>query len=151
MLAIGAAAYYYFILYIIRISNSGLVLITAPIYLIYLTVATSAVLLTVSIYSLRLSLKNMASDVSEGAASIVTVFIGSLVSSCACTAPILGTILYGIGFDSLGVSGALSFVGSNQYLLLGIVSLANLFLIYYSLGKLSGACRLRNGRIAPKK
>lgn len=151
LLATASIAYYYFIRYIIRISGSGLALVTAPIYLIYLTVVTSGLLLTISIYSLHLSLKSMASEVSEGAASVVTVFIGSLVSSCGCSAPILGTILYGIGFDSVGVSGILSFVGSNQYLLLGIISLANLLLIYYSLGKLSGECKLKNGRIVPRK
>lgn len=143
--------YYLLIDYIILASSKGLALVTAPLYMIYIVAITSALLLTVSVYSIRLSLRYELQGISEGTASVLTTFIGSLISSCGCSAPILAVILYSIGVNAFGVSSALSFINSNQYLLLGIVSLVNLLLIYYSVGKVAEGCRIdKKGKIKVK-
>jgi hypothetical protein len=149
---LASIGYYFLIKYIITLSNQGLALVTVPVVMLYLVSVSAGLLLTISIYSVNLSLKYSVRGVSEGGASVITTFLGSLVSSCGCSAPILGEILYALGANAIGVSGALSFVSSNQYLLLGIIVLINLGLIYYSLSRLSQECKItKNGRISTRK
>ncbi|HUB92410.1 MAG TPA: hypothetical protein VL945_00450 [Candidatus Saccharimonadales bacterium] len=151
LLVVAAAVYYLFIKYMITISSQGVFLVTAPWYLLYILSATSALLLTVSAYSIHISLKYSLMGLEDGAASAVTTFIGSLVTSCGCSAPILAVILYGIGVNAIGVSGAITFIAVNQAWLLGAVSLVNLLLTYHSLGKVSKGCKItRTGRITAR-
>lgn len=151
ILIVSCIAYFFFIRYMIAISSEGLVLVTVPIYLLYLVAITSGLLLTASLYSLRLSFGYRIMGAGSGIVSIATSFIGGLLSSCACSAPILGVIMYDIGFNALGVSSAISFVSANQYPLLSAVILVNLALLYYSLGKTSSSCTIKNGRILLRK
>lgn len=148
LLIIVAVAYYFFIKYVISISSHGVILITAPTTLLYALSASSAFLLTISIYSIQLSFKYSLLGIEDGVASAVTTFLGSLVTSCACSAPILAVILYTVGVNAIGVSSAISFIAVNQDWLLGVVALANFLLAYYSLGKISSGCSIdRSGRI----
>ncbi len=134
--AVIAILYYFLIHFLITISSHGLFLITLPSYFIYMLSLTSSLLMTISIYQIHISLKNRILAVGEGATSAITTIAGGLITSCGCSSPILSTILYGIGVNIIGVSGAISFVASNQEWLIGIAILANLILSYYSLGKL---------------
>jgi hypothetical protein len=150
-LIVVAVIYYFFIKYIITISSQGLFLITVPTYLLYFLSASSALLLTTSAYSIHLSYKYRIMGIEDGAASAVTTFIGGLVTSCGCSAPILSVILYGVGVNVIGVSSAITFLAVNQDWLLGIVIILNLLLMYYSLGKVSSGCKIgRNGKITTK-
>lgn len=138
--------YYLFIKYMITISSQGIFLVTVPTYLLYILSFTSALLLAISAYSIHLSFKYRVLGLEEGAASAVTTFIGSLVTSCGCSAPILAVILYGLGVNAIGVSSSITFIAVNQDWLLGIVALVNIGLAYYSLGKVSKGCRIGKDR-----
>ncbi len=142
-----AILYYFFIRYIITISSRGIFLISVPSYLLYLLSATSAVLLAASAYELRLSFRYRALALEDGAASVITTFAGSLVTSCGCSAPLLATILYGLGANVIGVSSAITFIAVNEVWLLGAVVIINLALAYYSLGKISRGCAIRKGKV----
>lgn len=152
LLIIFGVLYYFFIKYIVTVSSQGIFLVTIPTYLLYVLSASSALLLTVSAYSIHLSYKYSFLGIEDGAASAVTTFIGGLVTSCGCSAPLLAVILYGIGVNAIGVSSAMTFIAVNQYWFLGVVVLANLVLMYYSLGKVSSGCTITTkGKIKPKK
>lgn len=151
-LIIAAIIYYLFIKYIITISSQGIFLVTVPTFLLYLLAASSALLLTISAYSIHISYKYSVMGIEDGAASAVTTFIGGLVTSCGCSAPILAVILYGLGVNVIGVGSALTFLSVNQDWLLGIVVIVNLLLMYYSLGKVSSGCRMgKSGKIIAKR
>lgn len=147
-----AVLYYFFIKYIITISSRGIFMVTVPTYLLYILSASSALLLTVSAYSIALSYKYSFMGIEDGAVSAVTTFIGGLVTSCGCSAPLLAVILYGIGVNAIGVSSAITFIAVNQDWFLGVVVLINLVLMYYSLGKVSSGCTIsRNGKVTAKR
>ncbi len=135
--AVIAILYYFLIHFLITASSHGLFLITLPSYFIYVLALTSSLLMTISIYQIHISLKNRLLAAGEGATSAITTIAGGLITSCGCSSPILSTILYGIGVNIIGVSGAISFVASNQEWLIGIAILVNLVMSYYSLGKLA--------------
>ncbi len=148
----GSILYYLFIRYIITISSQGVFLITMPLYLLYAVSISSALLLTVSAYSMRLSYAHGLMGISDGTASAATTVVGSLVTSCGCSAPVLGTILYLLGANAIGVSGAIAFIATNQEWLMAAVILANLLLAYYSLGRLTYGCVLdSSGKVKAKK
>ncbi len=134
--ALISILYYFLIHFLITASSHGLFLITLPSYFIYVLALTSSLLMTISIYQIHISFKNRILAAGEGATSAITTIAGGLITSCGCSSPILSTILYGIGVNIIGVSGAISFVASNQEWLVGIAILVNLVLSYYSLGKL---------------
>lgn len=144
-----AVVYYLIIKYVITISSRGIFLVSVPIYLLYILSVTSSLLLTCSLYEIHLSYKYRVLAVGDGAASVITTFAGSLVTSCGCSAPLLATILYGLGANVIGVSGAIAFIAVNEAWLLGIVVAVNLILVYHSLGKISRGCVIRKGRIEP--
>ncbi len=138
----GAILYYFLIEYVITISSQGIFLITMPLYLLYSVSVSSALLLTISAYSILLSRKYGMMGLENGTASAVTTLAGGLVTSCGCSAPILGTILYLLGANAIGVSGTITFVATNQEGLMAAVILANILLAYYSLGRLAKGCSI---------
>lgn len=146
-----AVVYYLFIKYIITVSSHGVFFVVVPTYILYLLSVTSALLLTVSAYTINLSFRYSTLGIEDGLASAATTFIGSLVTSCGCSAPILAVILYGLGVNAIGVSSAITFIAVNQVWLLTAVILLNLILVYYSLGKVSKGCSIdKSGKIRAK-
>ncbi len=141
---------YYFLFYNILeySSGTGVILVTTPIYLIYALVVTSAILLYISVYTIRLSVFNIVNNIPSGV-SVVTAVAGGVIASCECQIPLLSVVLYSLGFNSLSVSNVLSFVGAYQTVIITLLFLLNLIFIYYSLGRLSSTCRIKNGRIIP--
>lgn len=148
---VSCLVYYFVIEYIILSSSNGLFIVTVPTYLLYALVVTSALLLTISVYSIHLSFRYKINSLTEGAVSAVTVFFGSLVTSCGCSAPLLSVLLYSIGVNAIGVSGVISFLSYAQEPILIVMILINLIFIYYSLGKISSTCRIgKDGKISLK-
>ncbi|MEM3753204.1 MAG: hypothetical protein QXM58_02365 [Candidatus Micrarchaeaceae archaeon] len=135
----------YYLLFTYLMTISGNILLRLPWYLIYALIITSAMLLTIAIYSIKNSLAVYA-GVSTGAWSAVSSSLGSLFASCGCTAPLLTSILYDVGMNTIAVSSFLSVVAAYQlYIFVGLI-LLNLFFIYYSLSSAS-KCTIKGGRM----
>ena len=146
--AIFSFAYFLVIKYFITVSSYGIFLSSVPVPLLYVLSITSSFVLTISAYSVKISLKYGKMGAEEGAASMATVLIGSLITSCGCSAPVLGIVLYFLGANAILVGNAISFISANQYWLLGTILALNLLLSNYSLGRLSSLCTInRDGRV----
>ncbi len=149
--AIFIVMYYVLFQSITSISNQGLApILTTPSYLIYSLVLTSAVLLFLSAYSLKISLYNIRSNLGSGI-SVGSTVIGALIAGCECQAPILSIIMYNLGLNSISVSTLLSFVGEYETIIIFVLVLSNILYIYYNLGKMSSNCMIKNGNVVAKK
>ena len=133
----GVVAYYALFFYLIVISNEGLFLVTAPIYLVYALILTAAILLTTSIYAVGQSLKTKYAGAEGGILSIVTSAFGGFIVGCNCYAPIFSSLLYAVGFGSLQVSSAISFLGAYQSGFMILLVAVNLIFIYYQLARIT--------------
>ncbi len=140
-----AGSLFYFLIfdYLITASNYGIFLVTVPIYLIYIMVASAGLLLALGIFSISKALLGTASGVGEGTMSALLPTIGGLVATCACSYSLLAALLAFFGINALEVSGIVSGIALYQLWLLAAVVLINLALIYYYSGKVADAeCRL---------
>ncbi len=135
--ALFIVLYYLFFYYLILSSNKGIFLVTAPISLVYLLVVSSAVLLSVSVYAIAKSIHAKYAAAGGSALSIGTSALNGLIVGCNCYAPILASTLYALGFGTLGVSSAISFLGTYQAELLVVFIAVNLAFLYYQLGRLA--------------
>ncbi len=130
-----AIVYYFVFDFLIRYQNYGILLIEMPIYLLYLIIISSSILLTISIYSIKNSKKNIA-KVSGSTVSTVVVLFGSVVGGCGCSAP----IIYGLSVLGLDISVTSSLAYFLSYYILDIfylmIIINCIFIIYY-LNKLS--------------
>ncbi len=134
---VAAIAYYELFKYLVLISNKDVFFITAPVYLIYALILSAAVLMTTSIYAIAKSLRAKYAGAEGGILSIITSSLTGLVIGCSCYAPILASVMYAIGFGTLAVSDAISFVGDYQNWLLVLFIALNLIFIYYQLGRIT--------------
>ncbi len=138
-IAVGIAAiavYYELFHYMITSSNEGIFLVTVPLYMVYALILTAAVLLTTSIYAVGKSLRIKYAGAEGGILSIFTSSVGGLVVGCSCYAPIFSSVLYAVGFGTLQVSSAISFLGAYQEWFVVLFIAANLIFIYYQLGRI---------------
>jgi hypothetical protein len=137
-----AVAYYYLIEYLLSIQQRGIPITSVPLYLIYALVATTSVSLTIAVYSISNTRRNEA-KVSATATSVITAFIGGIISGCSCQAAILFSVLE----VSVGAGEATlvnTVVGENAPLIFGAMIIINLFVIGYYLNKLSKpSCRIK--------
>jgi len=133
---LGAFVYYF--LYIIIAASQGIFLfITTPLYLIYLLIVTSAILLTIATFVIRRSAKAIKSAYASGAYSLLASVFGGLVASCGCEMPLFTAFLYVIGMNALEVTGFISVVNLYKIYILSIFIIANVLLSYYYLGKVT--------------
>ncbi len=148
--AFASIIYYILIEYIISLNaTNGFVFVTVPTVLIYLLVLSSAVLLTISLHSVRLSLSGL-EEGSVSAASLITTVFGGVAAGCNCSVPILSSILYVLSFNAATVSTVIAFVGNYQIELFCAFIALNIYTIYYHLSKLSQSCTIKKGRIVRK-
>ena len=145
--AFAALIYYLFIEYLITLSaTNGFVFVTTPIILIYFLAISSAMLLVISIYSIRLSLSKVEPE-SVGAFSFVTAAAGGILAGCNCQAPILASVLYLFAFNAATVSTVIAFVGNNQAAIFSLLIILNVAISYYHLHKISASCAIKGGRL----
>lgn len=130
-----AVAYYYLISYLLSLQQRGIPITSVPIYLIYALVATSSVSLTIAIYSISNTRRNKA-KVSATTASLITTFLGGILSGCSCQAAILFNVL-AISVGTGEASLVNTVVGENAPIIFGAMIIINLFVIGYYLNKLS--------------
>jgi hypothetical protein len=149
-ITIAGSMLYYGVFYYL-LSRSGLpFLVSVPYYLIFLLVLSSAALLAISIYSIRLSLKALEFK-AIGGAGFLTSIAGSLIVGCECQAPVLSAIFSFLGMNAVEFSTAVSFISAySPYLVLALIAL-NAAMIYHSLGGMTGYCTIRKGAVVIKK
>ncbi len=139
-------AYYELFTFLIVSSNEGIFFVTVPIYLIYALIFSASLLMSTSIYAVSQSIKAKYAGAEGGVLSVFTSSIGGLVVGCSCYAPIFSSLLYAVGFGTLQVSSAISFLGVYQTWFVAVFIAANLIFIYHQLGRITrigGAHRRR--------
>ncbi len=132
--AFNAAAdvlYYFFFRFVFSLSGTVL-LLEIPNYMIYALALSASMLLTAGAYSVASALSGKG-GISDGALSAATTAAGGVIASCGCQAPILGTLLYAVGFNAIAVSGVLAIVGTYQMLFFTVLIAINLLFLYYTL------------------
>lgn len=141
MAVLFTALYYLFFYYLIVFSDKGIFLVTVPIGLVYALVVSASVLLTVSVYAIGRSIHARYAGAEGSALSIATSALNGIIVGCNCYAPILSSALYALGFGTLGVSSAISFLGDFSTELLVVFIVVNLAFLYYQLGRISRISR----------
>lgn len=134
--ALFIVLYYAFFYYLILASDRGIFLVTAPIYLVYALVVSASLLLAASVYVISRSIHAKYAGAEGSALSVITSALNGLIVGCNCYAPILSSALYALGFGTLGVSSAISFLGAYQAELLLVFIAMNLAFLYYQLGRM---------------
>ena len=133
--AASASAFFYLFRYIVSASNYGVFLYLGPIYLVYLLVATSGVLFSISVFAIVYSLASRRTEASSSIISILLPSIGGLVAGCACAFPLIASILLFVGINTFEAAGLISSINSYQvWIMLAMVAI-NLGIIYYYLGR----------------
>jgi len=139
---VAAIAYYLLISYILSVQQQGIPITSVSVYLIYVLAITSSVSLTIGIYSIWNTARNIA-KASATAIGTLTAIAGSIFAGCGCQAAILFSILtvsLGIGEARLINTAATENAG---YIFLALI-IINLFVIVYYLNKLSKPkCRIK--------
>lgn len=128
--------------YLVQYQQLGLVIITAPIYLVYALLVTASVLLTISVYSISNTIRNKV-HVSGSVLGTFTAMGGAIVSGCNCTAPILFS-LTAVGISSASVVLLQNFISAYQIPLFAVMIGINLFAVMYNVSKISkSSCRIK--------
>lgn len=128
--------YYLAVEKILSIQQFGVVFFTAPASLIISLVVTSSVLLTIAVYTILESRKAKKIGYEEAASSCATAVVGGIMSGCGCQGAILYSAL-AIIFGS-GEAYAINTVFSEHIgLILAALTIFNIVLIAYSLGRVS--------------
>ena len=133
----SSAAFFYLFRYMIAANNHGIFLVLLPIYVIYALVATSGILFSISIFTMSYSIASRKLGAIGGLEGVIAPSIGGLVASCACTFPLLESVLLFLGVNTFDAIGIVSAIDSYQVWIISAMILINLGMIYYYLGKIS--------------
>lgn len=138
-----ALVYYFVLAYLIKYQNYGVLLfLNVPIYLIYALILTTSILLTISIYSIRNTIRNNA-KVSGTALSTITTVGEGIVMGCGCSASLLYNLtVFGLSAsETFAISDAITYFAFEITLVLIAI---NIIATIYYLNKLSDpSCRIK--------
>ncbi len=131
---------YYFVFYLIAKANAGIFLVTVPMYLVLVLVASAALTLVVSIYGLFGAYRQMkkATCTISASASALIPAIGGIAASCGCESGLLMPFLLSLGFDAVQAFSFSRALAAYNMLVFAILIAINLFLVYFQLGKERG-------------
>jgi hypothetical protein len=146
---LGAIAYYFVYFIIIRASNYGIFLITVPLYLIYAIAATSGILLALSAFSIAKSLLSLKAGTAGGIASAFIPSVGSMVATCACSYPILGSFLFFLGVNAFELSSIVSVISQYELEATFLIVVVNMLLLFYYSGRIARAEGLKHAGKSP--
>ncbi len=139
---IALVVYYFVFVYLIKIQEEGVFLVTIPPYLIYLLVITSSIVFTIGIYSIRNTRRNQAKELSTGVGT-ATALVGGVIGGCGCVEPLLLNLSI-FGLNTSQTFALLDFVSGAQIWILWLMIVINSFVALYYLNKLSKpACEIR--------
>ncbi len=137
-------AYYLMFNYFIKYQNHGIILIlNVPVYLIYIMVATTSVLSSVSISSILHTVKTKISFVGTGFGAFASAFSG-IISGCGCSFPLILSIVSLLGINSSYALIINSFFGDNAKLIMAAMIAFNIILTIYIVLKFNNdiACKI---------
>lgn len=130
-----AVIYYFVFVYLIRLQNYGILLITVPHYLIYALVATSSVMFTIGVYAIRHSLRRGMGASSSTVGTFMALFAG-FISGCGCSAPLLyGVTAFGLSIAEVSVASA--FIAKYSVAIISAIIAVNVLLILYNSWRIS--------------
>ena len=136
-IGIAYAAAFWYLAYI---QGGNAVMLYIPTYLIFLLIASSSILTTIAIYSIKNTRRNNA-KMSGPATSASTVLLGS--GLCGCTTTLLPTIALALGVSTPTVYAFSSFLKNYNIEIIFVLILFNAMVLAYYLNKLSSpACRV---------
>ena len=125
-----AAAFWY----LAYIQGGNSVMLVVPIYLIFLLIASSSILTTIAIYSIKNTRRNNA-KIFGTATSGGTILLGS--GLCGCTTTFLPTIAFFVGASTPTVFVLTSFLKNYSVEVISVSIAINVIFIAYYLNKLS--------------
>jgi hypothetical protein len=134
--ALLAAAAYYCLFYYVMRYGTGIAFSSVPPYFVYALIASSAILVSLSVYELA-GLFQVVDAGETGAISVCTASFGSVIAGCGCYAPIISSLLYALGLGTIQVSGFIALMGDNQMWLISLLIIINLAFIYYQSGRIA--------------
>ncbi len=139
---LALVVYYFIFVYLIKIQEEGVFLITVPPYIVYLLVVTSSIAFTIGIYSIKNTRRNEARELSTGLGTATTL-LGGVIGGCGCVEPLLLNLSI-FGLNTSQTFALLDFVSVAQIWILWIMIAINSFVVIYYLNKLSKpACEIR--------
>ena len=133
--ALSSYAFFYLFHYLVTLSNYGIFLYFLPIYLIYALMITSGILFSISTFAIVHAIASRRAEAAGEIISILMPSLSGLVATCACTFPLLASVLIFLGINTFEAAGIISLINSNQTLLITAMLAINLIAIYYYLGK----------------
>ncbi len=135
---IAAVVYYLVLTVLIRYQNYGILIITAPAFLIYALVISSSMMFTIGVFSAATSIRKAPGASASTFGTAVALFSGIIIG-CGCSAPILYSItVFGLSIAEVSVIGA--FIAKYSVAIISaIIAINVLIVLYYSL------------RISPKR
>lgn len=137
-------AYYLMFNYFIKYQNHGIVLIlNVPVYLIYIMVATTSVLSSVSISSILHTAKTRLSFIGTGFGAFASAFSG-IISGCGCSFPLVLSIVTLLGVNSSYALIINLFFGNNAKLIMSALIAVNILLTVYMVARFNRdiACKI---------
>lgn len=134
----GGVLYYLIFNYIVSLNNVGIVIYSAPVYLVYLLSFTASLLLTLTVYSASLRIRHgLRTASSMGLVASISTIVGGGVTACACEAPILYNLLYFLGLNAFEASGFVALIGAYIFEIDAVLILLNVAAAYMVLSKIS--------------
>ncbi|MEM0150105.1 MAG: hypothetical protein QXW10_04370 [Candidatus Micrarchaeaceae archaeon] len=139
-----ALAYFFIIKMLIVIQAKSIFVPGLPSYLIALLSITSAVTMTIAVYSISNTRKNQA-KVTATTASVLSVALSSAVGACGCQVSVFAS-LAGIAIGSSGAFALNVIMAENSLYIIAAIILINIFVSIYYISKLSRpACAMNKG------
>lgn len=137
ILNLGIVAVYYLIFVsLIKFQNYGVFLLfNIPLYVFYLLILTSSILVTISIYSIMRT-EGVGVKVSAGGVGTATMLFGTIFGACGCSAPIVLSLTV-IGLSTAEVIALNNFLSRFALPLFTALILINLAVTFYYVDKLS--------------
>lgn len=143
---VGALINYVIFTYFVLYSNRGIFLVAAPLPLIYLLAVTGGIVIAIATFAITINTIMPTEKLSGEALGVIIPAIGSMLSSCACTYPVIATVLLAAGINAFAVSNFVYLVNLYQWKILAGLVVLNLLLAYHYLGVVAKGCSTRKGR-----
>lgn len=148
LVTIAAAAIYYEIFqYLLYVSSKGIVILEVPLSLVAGLDTSASVLITLGFYSFSRALgsrQKSLTGASSGALSTLSVIVAGVSVSCACQAPIIYSLLYFLGLNSLEASTIVVELNDYQDQIIWLLILLNIVTITLTLIRFSRSATLSN-------
>ncbi|MCL4383117.1 MAG: hypothetical protein M1168_03415 [Candidatus Marsarchaeota archaeon] len=153
ILNIGIFVLFYFIFnFFIKYQNRGVFLINVPLYIIYLAIATSSILTSISIATVLKTIRTKSAIAGVGFGTFTSVLSG-IITGCGCSFPLLISIFSLFGLNSTYALFFNTFFVNNAFFILFAISIINILTIVYLIGQFNNKinCKIKSSKSLNKK